>query len=96
MFHGGQIFLWWMMGCGRMIHTVLVDAWFTVEKHSQFEDEASVEHIWRCWCFSHSLIRRETLPGILDLRLTELNIICCPMDAVTFDLSGSSDGLINA
>ena len=38
----------------------------------------------------------ELYPGFLDLRLTELNIICCPMDAVTFDLSGSGGHLINS
>ena len=64
MFHRGQMFLWSMMGCGRMIHTVLVDAWFAVEKHCQFEDEASVQHIWRCWCFSRSLICRGTLSRV--------------------------------
>ena len=54
MFHGGQMFLRWMMGCGRMIHTGLVDAWFTVEKRCQFEDEASVEHMKMLVFLSHS------------------------------------------
>ena len=52
------MFLRSIMGCGRKIHTVLVDAWFAVEKHCQFGDEASVEHMEMLVFLSHSYMTR--------------------------------------